>query len=246
MDLITYALLKRQIAECGANIEAIIPYIGENGNWYVGDEDTGKPSRGDKGPDGKSAYSYAQDGGYTGAEEEFTAKLAAESIDKALFVVNLTTTDGVTFSADKTFEEIVQAYNARKYSIVAVANGTIIPLADIILEHAILFSNSLASGKKNDVVLITIVIDSNNEVQIEMLPLATIYSKLPNPKALTFTGAVTGSYDGSSAKTIDIPIGAAGKSAYQYAVDGGYTDTEANFYADLAAMQGLASALAAI
>ena len=245
MDLITYALLKRQIAECEANIEAIIPYIGENGNWYVGDGDTGKPSRGDKGPDGKSAYSYAQDGGYTGTEEEFTAKLAAESIDKALFVVNITQNSDGAFSADKTFEEIVQAYNAGKYSIVAVANGTIIPLAAI-LEHAILFSNSLASGKKNDVAIVTIGIDSNNEVQIEMLPLATIYSKLPNPKALTFTGAVTGSYDGSSAKTIEIPIGVAGKSAYQYAQDGGYTDTEANFYADLAAMQGLASALAAI
>ena len=161
-------------------------------------------------------------------------------------MVNITQNSDGAFSADKTFEEIVQAYNAGKYSIVAVANGTIIPLAAILLEHAILFSNSLASGKKNNVVLITIVIDSNNEVQIEMLPLATIYSKLPNPKALTFTGAVTGSYDGSSAKTIDIPIGAAGKSAYQYAVDGGYTDTETNFYADLAAMQGLASALAAI
>ena len=31
-----------------------------------------------------------QDGGYTGTEEEFTAKLAAENIDKALFVVNIT------------------------------------------------------------------------------------------------------------------------------------------------------------
>ena len=28
---------------------------------------------------------------------------------------------------------------------------------------------------------------------------------LPNPNALTFTGAVTGSYDGSEAKTINIP-----------------------------------------
>ena len=36
------------------------------------------------------------------------------------------------------------------------------------------------------------------------------------------------------------------KSAYAAAQAGGYTDTEANFYADLAAMQGLASALAAI
>ena len=32
----------------------------------------------------------------------------------------------------------------------------------------------------------------------------------PNPNALTFTGAVTGSYDGSSAKTIEIPSGGGG------------------------------------
>ena len=40
--------------------------------------------------------------------------------------------------------------------------------------------------------------------------------------------------------------GAAGQSAYAAAQSGGYTDTEANFYADLAAIQGLADALAAI
>ena len=40
--------------------------------------------------------------------------------------------------------------------------------------------------------------------------------------------------------------GPAGQSAYAAAQAGGYTDTQANFYADLAALQGLASALAAI
>ena len=40
--------------------------------------------------------------------------------------------------------------------------------------------------------------------------------------------------------------GAAGQSAYAAAQAGGYTDTQANFYTDLAAVQGLASALAAI
>ena len=40
--------------------------------------------------------------------------------------------------------------------------------------------------------------------------------------------------------------GSDGQSAYAAAQAGGYTDTQANFYADLAAMQGLASALAAI
>ena len=41
-------------------------------------------------------------------------------------------------------------------------------------------------------------------------------------------------------------IGPAGQSAYAAAQAGGYTDTEANFYADLAAMQGLAAEMAAI
>ena len=72
------------------------------------------------GADGKSAYSYAQDGGYTGTEAEFAAKLAAESIDKALFVVNITQDRDGTLSADKTFDEIVQVYKEGKYNIVAI------------------------------------------------------------------------------------------------------------------------------
>lgn len=68
-----------------------------------------KGDPGAPGADGKSAYQYAQDGGYTGTEAEFAAKLAAE--------------------------------------------------------------------------------------------------KFANPNALTFTGAVTGSYDGSEAVTVEIPSG---------------------------------------
>lgn len=68
----------------GGGTSGVTPTIGDNGNWYLGDTDTGKPSRGETGPqgpagaDGKSAYQYAQDGGYTGTEAEFAAKLAAE------------------------------------------------------------------------------------------------------------------------------------------------------------------------
>lgn len=74
--------------------DGITPTIGDNGNWYFGDTDTNKPSRGEKGEtgatgatgaDGKSAYSYAQDGGYTGTEAEFAAKLAdTDTEDEAL------------------------------------------------------------------------------------------------------------------------------------------------------------------
>lgn len=154
--------------------------------------------------DGKSAYSYAQDGGYTGTEAEFAAKLAAESIDKALFVVNITSTDGETFNADKTFEEITQAYNEGKYSIVAVWDGLIMPLSEITESVRAKFGCTLG----NDSSLIAITYD--NKVRFEGMRLATIHEKLPNPYPLTFTGAVSETYDGSIAKTIEIPSGGGG------------------------------------
>lgn len=73
-------------------MDGITPTIGDNGNWFLGATDTGKPSRGatgaqgPAGADGKSAYQYAQDGGYTGTEVEFAAKLAQDipAVDSTL------------------------------------------------------------------------------------------------------------------------------------------------------------------
>ena len=58
----------------------------ETGTWWVWDadsgayKDTGVSAAGEKGDEGKSAYQYAQDGGYTGTEAEFTEKLAQEQL----------------------------------------------------------------------------------------------------------------------------------------------------------------------
>ena len=53
-----------------------------------------------------------------------------------------------------------------------------------------------------------------------------IPTALPNPNALTFTGAVTGSYDGSAPLSVEIPSGGSGSSAielvYQHICDGTY------------------------
>lgn len=80
------------------------PYIGNNGNWWIGAEDTGVAATGPQGPqgiqgiqgqaglagsdgqdgvDGKSAYQYAVEGGYTGTEEAFAAKMAGGGLTAA-------------------------------------------------------------------------------------------------------------------------------------------------------------------
>ena len=182
--------------------DGITPTIGENGNWFLGDVDTNKPSRG---ADGKSAYSYAVEGGYIGTEAEFAAKLAAEGLDKALFVVNITQNTGSTFSADKTFDEIVQAYNEGKYNI--VANFAVNAMNTFIIPFLAITGAGAAFGGVVDMAYFTLLITHNNKVQMKMLPLASEDSKLPNPYPLTFTGAVNATYDGSSAKTIKIPSG---------------------------------------
>ena len=200
---LTDADFEAEWQDCQGGADGITPTIGENGNWFLGDVDTNKPSRG---ANGKSAYSYAQDGGYTGTEAEFAAKLAAESIDKALYVVNITQNSDGRPSADKTYDEIVQVYNEGKYNIVAAMWGSyvyIMPLLTI-AESSALFSVTFDNNA------IRITITSDNKVLMQVIPLATTDSKLPNPYPLTFTGAVSETYDGSSAKTIEIPIGADG------------------------------------
>ena len=205
--------------------DGITPTIGDNGNWYLGDTDTNKPSRGEKGEtgasgpqgpkgdtgatgaDGKSAYSYAVDGGYTGTEAEFAAKLAAESIGKALFVVNIIQNSDGTYSADKTFEEIVQAYNEGKYNIVANFMGSYIFPLFAITNRGVGFEGIVVRAN------VAITIAYNNKIEMATEQFATRTSKLPNPYSLTFTGAVNETYDGSSAKTIEIPSGGSGETA---------------------------------
>ena len=136
---------------------------------------------------------------------------ANNALDKALFVVNITQNRDGTLSADKTFDEIVQAYNEGKYNIVANmalrAVVHILPLLTI-STYTAMFSCAIDEGDIQGI--ISFFITKNNEVQIVTIPLATLSDTLPNPYPLTFTGAVSETYDGSSAKTITIPSGGGG------------------------------------
>ena len=187
-----------------AGADGVTPHIGDNGNWYIGSTDTGKPSRGEKGAkgaDGKSAYQYAQEGGYTGTETEFAEKLASGAL-----IVTITDNNG-TLSADKTYLEIRDAIRAGRPAFVS-SDGIELPF--FMGDNALLLGEgSLFFGKvtctpgdtETSVDAMTLEITPNDEVNFYY----DIVEALPNPNAITFTGAVTGSYDGSAAMTVNIP-----------------------------------------
>ena len=56
-----------------AGADGVTPHIGDNGNWYLGTTDTGKPSRGEKGEDAAADLTL----GLTGATVGQIAKIAA-------------------------------------------------------------------------------------------------------------------------------------------------------------------------
>lgn len=188
----------------------ITPTIGENGNWYIGSTDTGKPSRGvagakgDKGDagadgaDGKSAYQYAQEGGYIGTETEFAEKLAV-----GFLTIEITESNG-TLSADKTWNDVDRAiyngkivlahYNDSLFSFIEKSDG------NMYFGMTMCLNDGIDAVVGSEIIEIT----SNGEVNY-YYDTVEIPKTPPNPNAITFTGAVTGSYDGSAAMTVNIP-----------------------------------------
>lgn len=131
------------------------------------------------------------------------------------FYVTIQGANGI-YTSDKTNAEVYAAYLENKtISCVLTASesstglsveNTIAPLIMIYEESAAEYGCSVGNTGLQ-------VIQSTEGISVEIISLATIDSKLPNPNAITFTGAVTGSYDGTSAKTFNIPTiaGEAGK-----------------------------------
>ena len=242
--------------------DGVTPHIGDNGNWYIGTTDTGKPSRGQDGQpgsdgvgiqsveqtttstedggtnivtvtktdgtsstfavrngrrgsvgpagadgnpgadgspgkdgaDGKSAYAYAVEGGYTGTEAEFTAKLASEAL-----IVGITDNNG-TLSADKTFFEISNTIFAG-IPVYALYDGMFLPL--ILISDSLRFGTIECVNDDMGAMIGTAIIEITQNGEVNNI--STIVETLPNPNAITFTGAVTGSYDGSAPMTVKIP-----------------------------------------
>lgn len=194
--------------------DGITPTIGSNGNWYLGNTDTGKPSRGEKGDegqpgkdgaDGKSAYQYAQEGGYTGTETAFAEKLAQEQ---------LTGTTG-TLTPTQVYEAVSAGipvkvqYTDSTFGLISFTAFNVSESLNVIASQIIAYFNGLY-------ILYELYGDkSSNAWGTSFTALAEktdIPATLPNPNALTFTGAVNATYDGSAPLSVEIPSGGGGVS----------------------------------
>lgn len=175
----------------------------------------GKGDTGSAGANGKTAYQYAVEGGYTGTETEFAKKLASEAM-----IVPITESNG-TLSVDKTFIEIRDAILAGTPVLVDYG-GTGLPLTAIFVDALWFGTTQCDSGDaSNGAIVGTVIIEitETNEVN-DISAQIDIPKTLLNPSAITFTGAVTGSYDGSAPMTVNIPT--APTKTSQLTNDSGY------------------------
>lgn len=150
------------------------------------------------GADGKSAYQYAQDGGYTGTETEFAEKLAQEQLTG--------TTDELTpthvYDAVSAGIPVKVQYTDSIYGLLYFTAFNVAELFNVIVSQTIVYYNGAY-------ILAELLGDKSgntwNTIFTTLAQKTDIPSELPNPNALTFTGAVTGNYDGSKAVRVEIP-----------------------------------------
>lgn len=170
-----------------AGTDGITPTIGANGNWYLGETDTGLPSRGEQGP-GAEVFYIDLEGNYP----NYTCPVAMADIKAAYEAGNVLTCRCAMGQYTATLPLFVPMPSANTW----------------------IFSGSGALAAMNFHAQSLTIAIVNGNVQASQTYLATeddipdIPSALPNPNALTITiGSNSVNYDGSEAKTIDIPAG---------------------------------------
>ena len=151
-----------------------------------------------KGADGKTAYQYAQDGGYTGTETEFSEKLAQEQLSGTRS--ELTPTQ--VYEAVSAGIPVKVQYLDDTYGLLSFTAFNVAESFNLIVSQTIVYANG---------VYILVELSGDTALNSWKLMFTTLVQEtdipttLPNPNAITFTGAVTGHYDGSAEMTVVIP-----------------------------------------
>ena len=69
-------------------VDGLTPYIGSDGNWIIGDDNTGVKAKGENGAAGKSAYDIACDNGFGGDEGEWLKSLKGKDAQPTSIQLN--------------------------------------------------------------------------------------------------------------------------------------------------------------
>ena len=239
-------------------------------------------SPGKDGVDGKSAYQYAQDGGYTGTETEFAEKLSAEiptvdstltqsgqaadakAVGDQLSALNEANAEQNTEIAKKANDaELAPVAKSGSYNDLTdkptiSVGGSYLPVnsddyaadANSVTTTQITKTDNFTLNLPNEITrekwgVIQFVAENDSEGNGTQMywpidsayagrmyirghnhrgwtewkryattsEIPTVPTTLPNPNALTFTGVVTGSYDGSAPVSVEIPSGGGSGSA---------------------------------
>ena len=153
------------------------------------------------GADGKSAYQYAAEGGYTGTETEFTEKLAQEQ----LVGTTGTLTPTQVYEAVSAGIPVNVQYTDSTYGLLYFTAFNVAESLNVIVSQTIIYTNV-------GYILAELMGNKSNNVwgfEATTLPKKTdIPSVLPNPNELTIKiGSTTVTYDGSTAQTVTIDDG---------------------------------------
>ena len=170
-----------------AGADGVTPHIGDNGNWYIGDDDTGKPSRGEQGPGAEVFYIDL-----AGKYSSYTCPVAMADIKAA-------------YEAGK---ELKCRFAMGMYTAVL---PLFLPMPS---SNTWLFSGAgalSAMGFPAQTMTIAIVngtVQASDTRLASMDDIPTIPTALKNPNALTIEiGNTTVTYDGSTAQTVTIADG---------------------------------------
>lgn len=229
-NLIAVADLKGADGKPGAaGADGVTPHIGDNGNWYVGSTDTGKPSRGATGAPGKDGADgkpgatgadgitpHIGDNGnwYIGDDDTGKPSRGEQGPGAEVFYIDLAG-KYPSYTCPVAMADIKAAYEAGKELKCRFAMGMYTAVLPLFLpmpsSNTWLFSGAgalSAMGFAAQTMTIAIV---NGTVQASDTRLASmddIPTALKNPNALTIKiGGTTVTYDGSAAKTVTIADG---------------------------------------
>ena len=149
---------------------------------------------------------------------------AINEVNRAVCLVTVTGY-GTDLVADRTFEELLEAYNAGKVLVCLWQGlGILLPLQR---QDADSFFFATVQQDTEHTLQIT-----SQAISSDYVTLVTDHGRLPNPEKLTFSGVAQGEYDGSAPVNVELPAPVYMVTVNANRVDRDYEDIMAAYHAD--------------